>query len=114
VTTTEYEQMTATEAASGHATHHGPTPREYVQIAAALFALTAAEISTYFVDFGPIGIPLLVILMAIKFVLVANFFMHLKFDSRLYTRLLYAGLTLALFLYAAALVIILFASAPSL
>lgn len=107
--------MSATDATAGpHAAYHGPTPREYVQIAAALFVLTAGEISTYFVDFGPLGIPLLIVLMAIKFALVANFFMHLKYDSRMYTRLVFAGLTLAVSLYAVALVVIKFASAPSL
>jgi cytochrome c oxidase subunit 4 len=93
--------------------HQGPTPREYVQIALVLAALTAAEISTYFVDFGPLGIPLLIGLMVIKFTMVANFFMHLKFDNRTYTRLLYGGLGMAALLYSATLLIILFASAPA-
>ena len=93
--------------------HHGPEPREYVQIALVLAALTALEVSTYFVDFGPLGIPLLVGLMFIKFVMVANFFMHLKFDNRLYTRLLYAGLSLAITLYALTLVIMYVGSAPT-
>ncbi|WP_052665431.1 cytochrome C oxidase subunit IV family protein [Nitriliruptor alkaliphilus] len=94
--------------------HHGPEPREYVRIALVLGVLTALEVSTYFVEFGRLGIPLLLVLMAIKFVMVANFFMHLKFDNRLYTRLLYSGLTLALSLYALTLVIMTFASAPTL
>lgn len=93
--------------------HHGPSPREYVQIALVLAALTALEVSTYFVDFGPLGVPLLIALMFIKFVMVANFFMHLKFDNRLYTRLLYAGLGLAVTLYTLTLVIMYLASAPT-
>jgi cytochrome c oxidase subunit IV len=95
-------------------THHGPSPREYVRIAIVLAVLTALEVSTYFVDFGPLGIPLLIGLMFIKFAMVANFFMHLKFDNPLYTRLLYGGLSLALSLYAITLVVMLFASAPTL
>jgi cytochrome c oxidase subunit IV len=98
----------------GGPAHHGPTPSEYVQIALVLAALTALEVSTYYVDFGPLGIPMLVVLMIIKFVMVANFFMHLKFDNRLYTRLLYTGLFLALSLYTLTLVIMFLASAPSL
>lgn len=105
------DATTATPEADDHA-HHGPTPREYVQIAVVLAALTALEISTYLVDFGPLGIPLLIVLMVIKFVMVANLFMHLKFDNGLYTRLLYAGLGLALGLYTLTLVIIRLASAP--
>jgi cytochrome c oxidase subunit 4 len=84
---------------------HHPTPRDYVRIAVILFVLTAMEVSTYFLDFGAIAVPLLIVLMLIKFVLVASWFMHLKFDSKHYTRLLYAGLTLAIFLYALTLVL---------
>ncbi|MTV24871.1 hypothetical protein FTX61_05490 [Nitriliruptoraceae bacterium ZYF776] len=101
-----------THEADSHA-HHGPTPREYVQIALVLALLTALEISTYFVEFGPLGIPLLIVLMLVKFVMVANFFMHLKFDHKLYNRFLYGGLILAGFLYSLTLVIMLFASAPT-
>ncbi len=42
--------------------------------------------------------------MIIKFVMVANFFMHLKFDNRIYSRMLYGGLGLAVTLYALTLV----------
>ena len=81
-----------------------PTAKDYVRIATILAVLTAMEVSTYFVDFGPLGIPLLVALMIIKFILVASWFMHLKFDSRAYTRLMYAGLLGAISLYAGTLV----------
>ena len=77
-----------------------PTPRLYVQIAGVLFVLTALEFSTYFIDFAAMHIPLLLGLMAIKFVLVAGFFMHLKFDTKLFTRVMGGGLFLALGLYA--------------
>ena len=83
-----------------HDDHHGPTPREYVQIAGVLFVLTALEFSTYFIDFEFMAVPILLGLMAIKFVMVAGFFMHLKFDTKLYNRLMTTGLLLALGLYA--------------
>ncbi len=92
---------------------HHPTPREYVNIAIMLAILTALEVSTYFVDFGRIAIPLLIILMTIKFIMVASFFMHLKFDSKLFGRMLYGGLILALGLYAVTLIILFFERAPS-
>lgn len=92
---------------------HHPTPREYVNIAIMLAILTALEVSTYFVDFGRIAIPLLIILMVIKFIMVASFFMHLKFDSKLFGRMLYGGLFLALGLYALTLIILFFERAPS-
>ena len=92
---------------------HHPTPREYVNIAIMLAILTALEVSTYFVDFGRIAIPLLIILMIIKFIMVASFFMHLKFDSKLFGRMLYGGLFLALGLYALTLIILFFERAPA-
>ena len=41
--------------------------------------------------------------MVIKFVLIASFFMHLRFDSRLLTRVFYFGLAIALAVYTVAL-----------
>jgi cytochrome c oxidase subunit 4 len=41
--------------------------------------------------------------MAIKFVIIAAFFMHLKFDSKVLTRVFYTGLFLAVGVYIAAL-----------
>lgn len=104
-------QQTSDTGTDGSHGHH-PTPREYVNIAIMLAILTGLEVSTYFVDFGSIAIPLLVILMAIKFVMVASFFMHLKFDSKLFGRMLYGGLALAIILYAATVLILTLEGAP--
>lgn len=90
-------QTTPQDTGSDH--DHHPTPRDYVRIAVVLFILTAMEVSTYFFDFGPVAVPMLVVLMAIKFALVAGWFMHLRFDTKVYTRFLYGGLTLAIVLY---------------
>jgi cytochrome c oxidase subunit IV len=90
---------------------HHPTPRDYVRIALILGVLTALEFSTYVIDFGGLGIPMLVVLIVIKFILVASWFMHLKFDTKLFSRLMYGGLTAAFILYAVALVVMLFDSA---
>lgn len=98
------------EAAASHA--HHPTAADYVRIAIILAVLTGLEVSTYFFDFGVVGIPLLVILMIIKFIYVATWFMHLRFDSKMYGRFLYGGLFLALGLYALTLFIMVNLSAP--
>ncbi|MEX0592865.1 MAG: cytochrome C oxidase subunit IV family protein [Nitriliruptoraceae bacterium] len=103
---------TDTEAEASHARAH-PTPRDYVNIALILAVLTALEVSTYFFEFGRVAIPLLVILMTIKFVMVAGWFMHLKFDTRLYTMLMYTGLAFALVLYILTVVIVLVGHAPA-
>jgi cytochrome c oxidase subunit 4 len=100
------QTSTAAAAAADEAAHgHHPTPAEYVRIASILAALTALEVSTYYFDFGSAAIPLLVVLMAIKFVMVAGFFMHLRYDTKLFGRFMYTGLGFALALYTATLLI---------
>ena len=99
------------EHAGSHDAH--PTPRQYVHIAVILAVLTALEVSTYFVDFGALAIPMLVVLMAVKFLYVAGWFMHLKFDSPVFKRLMAAGLAFALVLYAVVALVTLFDHAPS-
>ncbi len=106
--------MTSTDAPdqTGSTGHAHPTPKQYVNIAIVLAILTALEVSTYFLDFGVIAIPLLVVLMVVKFLYVAGWFMHLKFDSPIYSRLMYTGLAFALVLYAIMAIVTLFDHAP--
>ena len=75
----------------------------YIKIAIILAAITALEVSTYYVDFGPLFMPSLLIMMVVKFVMVVSYFMHLKFDSKIFGFLFYTGLGLALFVYITAL-----------
>ena len=109
MSTTETHGSESVEESAYH-----PTAQDYVRIATILAVLTAMEVSTYFVDFGPLGIPLLIVLMIIKFVLVAGWFMHLKFDSRNFARLMYGGLFAALVLYGGTLVLFAFLHFPQL
>jgi len=81
---------------------HQP-PRFYVKIALILAVFTALETSTYYIDFGWFAIPLLIVLMVIKFVTVVSYFMHLKFDNRLFSWMFYSGVLLAVGVYCAAL-----------
>lgn len=76
---------------------------QYVVIALILAVLTAIEVSTYFVDFGPFMVPVLIVLMVIKFFTVVAYFMHLKFDNKLFSALFYTGLGLAIAVYCGAL-----------
>lgn len=90
---------------------HGPSDKQYFTIFWILVAITALEVSTYFWDvwFGegswPIAVALLLIMMVVKFGLIASFFMHLRFDSRLLTRIFYFGLATALAVYLVALTV---------
>lgn len=88
----------------GGSTHH-PSAADYVRIALILAFLTALEVSTYYFDFGRAGVPLLIVLMIIKFVLVVNEFMHLKYDTNIYRRLMVTGLVGAVLLYSITLVL---------
>ena len=82
-----------------HARH--PTFRQYVMVAIILFVITIIEFVLIWGragiedDLGASKIPLLVGLSAIKFAIVIMFYMHLKFESRLFTAVFLAGLALA-------------------
>jgi len=104
--------MTDTTLAAGSVAHddhgehaHHPTDTDYVKIAVGLAVLTAIEVAmSYIKGLHGLGLVIpLMIVMAIKFVIVAGQFMHLKFDNRLLTRVFYAGLILACGVYLAAL-----------
>lgn len=88
---------------------HGPGNRTYFAIFWILVAITALEVSTYFWSswFGDgshyPAVVLLVIMMIVKFVLIGSFFMHLRFDSRLLSRIFYFGLAVAVIVYVIAL-----------
>jgi len=71
----------------------------YVRIAAILAAITALEVATYYVDFGALFLPSLLIMMAVKFYIVVSFFMHLRYENKLFSWVFYAGLYLAMIVY---------------
>ena len=81
----------------------------YVLTALVLGAITAVEISTYaFPDFilwsgTRLVTAVLLILMAVKFFIVAYIFMHLRFDKPILTRVFYSGLVVAVVAYLAVL-----------
>jgi cytochrome c oxidase subunit 4 len=75
------------------------TTRYYVVVALILAVITALETSTYWWDYGKVFMPLLLILMTIKFFMVVMLFMHLKFDSKVFWWLFLAGLGLAVGVY---------------
>ena len=86
--------------------HAHPSDWAYVKIAVVLGAVTAVEVFTYFrtvLNWGAFLVPSLIFMMILKFYLVATWFMHLRFDSKLFGRLFSAGLTLAVVVYMATL-----------
>ena len=74
-----------------------PTPRTYVNIAILLSVITIVEVIVVIVDLSAVVlIPVLLGLSAVKFAFVIAYFMHLKFDARLYQALFLGGLFLAI------------------
>lgn len=82
---------------------HGMSNAGYIRVAIILAAMTALEVSTYYVDFGAFFLPVLLTLMCLKFFIVVSYFMHLKFDNKLFSFCFYAGLFLAVMVYCIAL-----------
>ncbi len=84
-------------------THDHPSDRKYIQIALILALLTAAEVATFYVEdeIGFLLVPILLLMMVVKFFIVAAWFMHLRFDSNLFTRVFVSGIILAVAVYIA-------------
>jgi cytochrome c oxidase subunit IV len=88
-----------------HAGRH-PSPKEYIRIAVILGVITAAEVAIYYIEgVQEFLVPLLFLFSFIKFALVVLWFMHLKFDDRLYARFFLMGLAGAVTLYLVVLLI---------
>ena len=76
-------------------TQHPPV-RTYLLVAAVLSVITAVEVSVFYLTvFAHYLAPILIVLSAAKFSLVAMFFMHLKSDHRTFTGLFVGPLTIA-------------------
>ena len=88
----------------GGTAHAHPGERQYIVIALILAAITAIEVAfSYWGAVEDILAPSLIFMSIIKFTMVVAFFMHLRFDSRLFRRLFVAGIALAIFCYTAVL-----------
>lgn len=79
--------------------------REYLRVGITLFILTILEVAVIYVEaLRPALVAILVLLSLWKFILVVNVFMHLKYDSRVYTGFFSAGMALAVIITAALVV----------
>ena len=76
---------------SGH-----PTPVTYAKVAALLGIITAIEFVIFYIEaIENVVVPMFLILSAVKFAMVSMFYMHLKFDSRIFSGFYVGGLILA-------------------
>jgi cytochrome c oxidase subunit 4 len=106
MTTAELEPGATEEHAetSAHILEHHPQPYVYITVAVTLAIVTGIEVWTSYTTFSD-GLKTLMLLigMAIKFVFVAGYFMHLRFDSRIFRRFFITGIALAGTVYFVAL-----------
>jgi cytochrome c oxidase subunit 4 len=95
-----------------HGAHsHGLSDAGYVRVFFGLIVLTGLEVAWSYVHSLSdatggkhlFWVLVFIVMMSIKFVVVASNFMHLKFDDKLLTRLFYAGLITAVIVYVIAL-----------
>ena len=87
------------EPAHGHA---HPTVPQYVLIAVVLVVITAVEVAASYLE-GDVNDNVLIaalgIMAAVKFFLVVAWYMHLRFDSKIFRRFFLLGLVAAPILY---------------
>ena len=90
-----------------HGVDHGasgahPTEAQYIKIALLLAVVTAVEVGLYYTKLNQgVTNTFLLALAGFKFVMVAAYFMHLKFDNHIVRRLFITGFVLATFCYIA-------------
>jgi cytochrome c oxidase subunit IV len=109
--THEGEVETGYTAATDDARHqHHPSDAQYWKVGIALAVITLLEVSTYFIadppydhELAPLLIGSLIVMMVLKFAVIGAYFMHLKFDNRLFKNVFIAGIVLAVGVYIAML-----------
>jgi cytochrome c oxidase subunit 4 len=77
----------------GHDAHAHPTWKQYKWVALILTLITVVEVWIYYIPSyvaSKLFVPSLLIMSAVKFAIVVLFYMHLKYDARLF-RALFTG-----------------------
>ena len=78
--------------------HEHPTWREYKWVALVLTLITIGEVWVYYTSIKdtPIFVPLLLLMSAVKFAIVVAFYMHLKYDHKIFRALFTGPLMIAI------------------
>jgi cytochrome c oxidase subunit 4 len=79
--------------AAAHDAHAHPTWKQYKWVALILTLITVVEVWVYYIPSftrTKLFVPSLLIMSAVKFAIVVMFYMHLKYDARLF-RALFTG-----------------------
>jgi cytochrome c oxidase subunit 4 len=87
----------------GHESHL----KIYVLIGVILTVVTAAEVAIFYIEaLAPVLVPCLIIMSAGKFLLVVYYYMHLKFDHPVFSRVFFGPMLLAIMFVAVALIVL--------
>jgi cytochrome c oxidase subunit 4 len=78
--------------------HEHPTWTQYKWVALILTLITVVEVWIYYTPFkdSPRFVPALLIMSAVKFAIVVLFYMHLKYDHKLFKALFTGPLVIAI------------------
>ena len=82
-----------------HAEHYHPSWKEYKWVALILTVITIVEVWAYYIPSfvaSPIFVPALLIMSAVKFAIVVMFYMHLKYDHKVFRALFTGPLIIAI------------------
>jgi cytochrome c oxidase subunit IV len=91
----------------GIAHEEHPSDPVYIRVAIILAIITIVEVAIYYVPaLRGVLVPALLVLSIAKFLMVVGFFMHLKFDNRLFRFMFAAGMVVTLAVYLALLAMI--------
>jgi cytochrome c oxidase subunit IV len=96
-----HEHHSSVDEAGLHAmgeVHEHPTWKEYKWVALILTLITVVEVAVYYTSFKqtPYFVPALLIMSAAKFFIVVAFYMHLKYDHKLFRALFVGPLIIAM------------------
>ena len=78
--------------------HEHPTWREYKWVALVLTLITIVEVWVYYTPFRHSALfpPVLLVMSAVKFAIVVMFYMHLKYDHKIFRALFTGPLMIAM------------------
>jgi cytochrome c oxidase subunit 4 len=87
-----------------HAPGAHPDPIQYVVVGLTLAFITLVEVALYYIELNfNVLVVTLILLSALKFLIVVGFFMHLRFDPRIFSILFFGGLVLAIAVFTVAI-----------
>lgn len=105
-TTGQLEQATGVNESAPTQVHANPTWKFYVMIGTILTVITATEVAVFYIPaLRGVIVPILLVLSTGKFALVAMFFMHLRYDSPVFTGVFVAPLMLAVLVVVALIIL---------